>query len=93
MRKLETIVLATTGALAVMGCAPLKQEPRAQLDVQPILSVRSSADSDALYWAGRYFQGQGQYEQALKAYRQALAMAPNHADAHNALGVIYSLQG
>ena len=93
MRKLKTIVLATTGALAVMGCAPLKQEPWAKLDVQPVLSVRSSADCEALYWAGRYFQGQGKYEQALKAYRQALAMAPNHADAHNALGVIYSLQG
>lgn len=92
MPRLKTIVSVIAGVFAVMGCASPKQEQLAGPYLRPTQTVRHGADLQALYQTGRYFQGQGRYEQAIDAYRQVLAANPNHVDAHNALGVIHSLQ-
>jgi tetratricopeptide (TPR) repeat protein len=42
---------------------------------------------------GRYFHGQRRYEEALAAYREALAQDASLADAHNGMGVIHAAQG
>ncbi len=90
--RCKTIVSVIAGALAVMGCASPKQEQLAGPYLRPAQTVRHGTDLQALYQTGRYFQGQGRYEQAIDAYRQVLAANPSHVDAHNALGVIHSLQ-
>lgn len=92
MPRLKTLVSVIAGVLAVMGCASPKQEQLAGPYLRPMQAVRHGADPQALYQTGRYFQGQGRYEQAIDAYRQVIAANPNHVDAHNALGVIHSLQ-
>lgn len=93
MPRFRTIVSVIVGAGAVMGCASPGQEQFTGPYVRPMQTVRHGAESQALYQTGRYFQGQGRYEQAIAAYRQVLAANPDHVDAHNALGVTYSLQG
>ncbi|WP_341920564.1 tetratricopeptide repeat protein [Polaromonas sp. YR568] len=93
MPRFRTIVSLIVGAGAVMGCASPGQDQFAGPYVRPMQAVRHGADSQALYQTGRYFQGQGRYEQAIAAYRQVLTANPDHVDAHNALGVTYSLQG
>jgi len=92
MRGLRTLVSLTAGALAVTGCVSFGHERPAALRVQPVQTVRNGAIPEAVYRLGRYFQGQLRYEQAIDAYTRVLASNPNHAGAHNALGVIYSLQ-
>lgn len=92
MPRLKSLFSVIAGALAVMGCASPGQEQLAGPYLRPAQTVRHGADPQAFYQAGRYFQGQGRYEQAIDAYRQVLAVNPNHADAHNAIGVIHSLQ-
>ena len=93
MPRFRSIVSVIVGAGAVMGCASPGQEQFTGPYVRPMQTVRHGADSQALYQTGRYFQGQGRYEQAIAAYSQVLKADPDHVDAHNALGVIYSQQG
>lgn len=80
-------------ALALAGCAPLPGASPTAFQVRPLQVVRNGADPEALYRTGRYFQGQNRLEQAMQAYRQVLDADPRHVDAHNAIGVIHSLQG
>ena len=93
MPRFRSIVSVIVGAGAVMGCASPGQEQFTGPYVRPMQTVRHGADSQALYQTGRYFQGQGRYEQAIAAYSQVLKANPDHVDAHNALGVTYSQQG
>lgn len=83
---------ALAGALAMMGCASVAPERAAAPFVVPSQTVRHGMDADAYYRTGRYFQGQARLDQAMEAYRSALAIQAGHVDALNALGVIHSLQ-
>lgn len=91
MSRLRSMT-AFAGALAVMGCASVAPERPAGPFVVPSQTVRHGMDAEAHYRTGRYFQGQVRFEQAIDAYRRVLAVQPQHVDALNALGVIYSLQ-
>lgn len=91
MSRLRSMT-AIAGALAVMGCASVAPERPAGPIVVPSQTVRHGMDADAHYRTGRYFQGQLRYDQAMQAYRSALAQKPDHVDALNAIGVIHSLQ-
>lgn len=63
-------------------------------DVKPVYSVRHSSETpESYYLLGRYYQGQNRYEQALTAYKKALAIDSNFAEARNGLGVVYASQG
>ncbi|MDD5329665.1 MAG: LytR C-terminal domain-containing protein [Sulfuricella sp.] len=62
--------------------------------IKPFASVRNSADKpEAFYQLGRYYQGQKRYDQAIAAYRKALALDDGFAEALNGLGVIYATLG
>jgi Flp pilus assembly protein TadD len=89
MPRFRFTLCAAASALAVLGCATPTQQG---LAVKPMQAVRHGAGPEANYAIGRYFQGQLRYEDAINAYRQALAAQPGHVGALNALGVIYSLQ-
>jgi Flp pilus assembly protein TadD len=89
MSRFRFTLCAAASALAVLGCATPTQQG---LVVKPMQTVRHGAGPEANYAIGRYFQGQLRYEDAINAYRQALAAQPGHVGALNALGVIYSLQ-
>lgn len=91
MSRLRSMT-AIAGALAVMGCASVAPERPAGPIVVPSQTVRHGMDADAHYRTGRYFQGQLRYDQAMQAYRRALAQKPDHVDALNAMGVIHSVQ-
>lgn len=83
-----------TITLALSGCASIGQEPSAAgPDVRPSQTVRHGVGVDRLYSTGRYLQGMARLPQAAEAYRQVLAINPNHVDALNALGVVHAMQG
>ncbi len=90
----RTIVIALDAALAafrVGGCAT-KSPPAPQ--IQPVLEVRHSGiQADGYYPLGRFMQEQQRYDEAVVAYRKALALDPKHADSHNGLGTILAMRG
>lgn len=62
--------------------------------IKPAFNVRHSAETpESFYQLGRYYQGQNRYEQAMTAYRKALAIDSGFVEARNGVGVIYSMQG
>lgn len=93
MFRAKTIFTATAVAAMAMGCATPEAERGAGMRVEPVQRVRNGETPDSLYRLGRYFHGQKHYVQAIEAYRQAIALAPRFADAHNALAVAYAAQG
>ena len=90
----RTIVIALDAALAaflVAGCAT-KSPPAPQ--IHPELEVRHSGiQADGYYQLGRFLQEQQRYDEAVVAYRKALAIDSKHADSHNGLGTIHALRG
>src|SRR5512143_3548776 len=91
--KLRLTLKVLTASLLVASCAqtPTKQ---GALDVQPFEEVQHSYDqAKAQYELGRYYHGQRRYQQAIAAYRQALAVNPGMVDALNALGAAYAESG
>jgi tetratricopeptide (TPR) repeat protein len=68
------------------GCSMLSTNQSAS--VTPAL-----ANAESQYVLGRYYQGQQRYEQAIEAYRRALAANPGHVSAHNGLGASLLLTG
>ncbi len=82
--------LCGTGLL--FACA--SPAPVSTLPVKPALNAASQAERpDGYYQLGRYYQGQNRVDQAIDAYRKALALDRNFTDAHNALGALYAAQG
>lgn len=80
-------------ALLLAGCtaAPVAD---GRLQIAPVERIRHAMHrSDALYQTGRYFQGQIRYEQAIAAYREALAANPDHVPALNGLAVVHASLG
>ncbi|MDR3390413.1 MAG: tetratricopeptide repeat protein [Sulfuriferula sp.] len=76
------------------GCSSYQSSNTAAWQIQPFSSIRNSTEKpEAYYQLGRYYQGQSRYEQAIQAYRKALAADNNFVEARNGLGVIYSIQG
>jgi TPR repeat/LytR cell envelope-related transcriptional attenuator/Tetratricopeptide repeat len=90
-RRLFTYsTLCGTGLL--FACA--SPAPVSTLPVQVPLNAASQAERpDGYYQLGRFYQGQNRVDQAIDAYRKALALDRNFTDAHNALGALYAAQG
>lgn len=106
MFKRNAIALAVSGLSALTACSTVSIPERAAAPeraaiperagkIEPVISVRNSGgvDSEAMYRIGRYYQGQMRYDDAVGAYRRALAMDSRNVEARNALAVAYSLQG
>jgi hypothetical protein len=91
--KHRTLVVSLGGAMLLLGCSSLA--PTGPLAVQPTLTLRNSGgvDAEAMYFLGRAYQERGRHQDAVRAFRAALAVEPRHAEAHNALGASYFALG
>lgn len=93
MKNICLALCVVPSSLLLNGCASAPSETHSWT-IEPKQSVHHATNrSDGFYQLGRYYQGQNRFEQAQKAYRQALEVDPNFVEAHNALGTIYALQG
>lgn len=83
------------GCVSVMGgCTLYQSRDKQALSIRPVMEVKHAAGgSEAIYRLGRYYQGKVNYTEAIAAYEKALTTDPGHVEAHNGLGVSYSLQG
>lgn len=94
MFRLKPVVLGICSASFLAGCAWNNPSEKERLQDRPVIAVRDAVSKpDDMYQLGRYYQGQMRYDAAAQAYRKALAVDPNFFEAHNGLGVVYSLQG
>lgn len=87
-------ILPLLCAAYLAGCATNQQmngSSETPLTIAPSFKTGNTADS--MYQLGRYYQGQNRYEKAIEAYRKALKIDENLAEAYNGLGVVYSRQG
>ena len=92
MKKLLFTYSTLCGTGLLFACA--SPPPMSELAVKPALNVSSVGERpDGYYQLGRYYQGQNRLDQAIEAYRKALALDRNLVDAHNALGAAYAAQG
>ena len=91
--KIRPTLKVLTASLLLASCAQTPTQQGA-LNIQPFEEVRHSYDqARAQYALGRYYHGQLRYEQAIEAYRRALALNPDMVDAMNAMGVAYAESG
>lgn len=91
--KLRLTLNVLTASLLAASCAQTPDRQGA-LTIQPFEEVRHSYDqARAQYELGRYYHGQLRYDQAIEAYRRALALNPDMVDALNAMGVAYAESG
>ncbi len=91
--KKQLLTYATLcGTALLFACA--SPVPMSSLVVKPTMNVSGASERpDGYYQLGRYYQGQNRLDQAIDAYRKALALDRNFVDAHNALGAAYAEQG
>lgn len=95
MKTGYVIVLAASIVSLLASCASYdKAADSGSWKVKPAFNVRHSAETaESYYQLGRYYQGQNRYEQAMAAYRKALAIDGGFVEAHNGMGVVYARQG
>ena len=87
-------ILPLLCAAYLAGCATNQQmNASSEVPLSTASNVRTGVTANAMYQLGRYYQGQNRYEKAIEAYRKAIKLDENFAEAHNGLGVIYSKQG
>lgn len=93
--KTARIILKTACLLPLLSsCASYQSAENETWSIKPFTSVRdSNLKPDAFYQLGRYYQGQKRYDQAILAFRKALAADENFTEARNGLGVVYAMQG
>ena len=92
MKKRLFTYSALCGTGLLFACA--SPSPMSSLAVKPVLNISGTSERpDGYYQLGRYYQGQNRLDQAIDAYRKALALDRNFIDAHNALGAAYAAQG
>lgn len=90
-RTLFTTTAILSALLAGCSAAPVAD---GRLHIVAVERVQHGmARAEAMYRTGRYFQGQIRYEQAVAAYRAALAENPDHVEALNGLAVIAASRG
>src|SRR5688572_4962491 len=93
MLKLNPIALSLVCGLSVAGCTSITQKTSQPPQVQPVLAVNHGGYSaESLYRLRRSFEGQGRYEQAIAAYREALNRDPLKLDAYTGLGMALAAQ-
>lgn len=96
MFKVKRLVWVMGCVSVLGGCALYQSRDKQALSIKPVMDVRHAAggsEAMSMYWLGRYYQGKVNYTEAIAAYEKALAAEPAHVEAHNGLGVSYSLQG
>lgn len=90
MKRKSTWLSGLVGAGLLAGCAaPPPAASVMETQVVPFAKIRDAADSaDGYYTLGRELQRRGKFEDAERAYRQALDIEPGHADARNGLAAV-----
>lgn len=93
-RILSTFPWLLLGVVSfVASCASTSKEGSAML-VEPLLAILDAAgNARGKYELGRYYQGQDRFDDAIRAYEQALALDPGQAMAANNIGVIEARRG
>ena len=92
--RFERYGVAAATLFAIAGCASTDRPATRAWKVEPVLSVtHAMASSEGYYRMGRYYDGMGQWSNAVDAYRRAVGADPRHVDAHNALGVALAQGG
>lgn len=94
MHARATAVALSLSVLSLAGCglmAPREASGPAAAATGSPDAARSLAE--AHYQAGRRFQATTKYDAAIESYQRALQRDPMHADAHNALGIVFMIQG
>ena len=81
-RMLKKMSVLCASAL-LFACADVARHPESALQL----------DADLVYEGGRQHHLAGRHDEAIAAYRSALAMAPRHVRARNALAASYARQG
>lgn len=95
MIRMKAIALGVACALTTSGCAMLQSQAEPDgMQIAPVMKVEhGGVRNKALYAVARYLQGQGRQQEAEALYLRILADEPQHAEARNALGVMYAEQG
>lgn len=94
--KKPTILLQLAGAAAILAghAVPAAAQQFQDMKVEPVMAVRHSLPGvDAWYQLGRQHQEGDRLDQARDAFLQVLEQEPDHVNARNALGAVYSMQG
>lgn len=84
-----------SSVLALAACTSIPKDTSLNgVEIKPVMRVNHANGSPRImYLLGRYYQGKLDYQKAIVAYEKALAVKPDYVEAHNGLGVIYSIQG
>jgi Flp pilus assembly protein TadD len=81
-RLLKKLSVLCTGAL-LLACASGARQP----------GTAPATDAERAYDQGRQYHLAGRYDEAIAAYRVALAVTPRHVGARNALAAAFARQG
>ncbi|WP_305630041.1 LytR C-terminal domain-containing protein [Methylotenera sp.] len=95
MMKSKRKIIPVACCVAIMSaCTSTPQVSEAPWVISPHTKTsNTSANPDAMYQLGRYYQGQQRDNLAIESYQKAIAADHRYVEAHNGLGVIYARQG
>jgi tetratricopeptide (TPR) repeat protein len=85
--------LAEAHANLLILYAKIGNVTKAEEHYKAVLSLKPDQFPDAYYNYGVLLRNQGKFEEAEKAFRKALAIAPSNDAAHNNLGYLLERQG
>jgi len=93
--KSKRKIIPVACCVAIMSaCTSTPQVSEAPWVISPHTKTsNTSANPDAMYQLGRYYQGQQRDNLAIESYQKAIAADHRYVEAHNGLGVIYARQG
>lgn len=92
MKPATKLMAVMCGAAAMAGCS--SNQRLLETTVVPAMQIRHSHESaHGYYTLGRYYHGSRRFDEALKAYQQALDLAPEHMNARNAMAIIHASRG
>jgi Tfp pilus assembly protein PilF len=93
MKKLKQLIL-TIGCLLILGgCVTAQQKNNNEIGTQPESEDPHMVDVKKLYQLGREYHQKNEYAEAINAYEKVIELTPDHYEAYNNLGVIYSTLG
>ena len=91
--KIRFALLSLLCASILQAYPCLGRAEQAALRIEPAVSIRHSDNSaDGFYRLGRYHQGENRLDEAMDAYRVALAEDGEHIGARNALAAVFAAQ-
>jgi hypothetical protein len=94
MTHCKFMLTALCSAFLAAGCSTLPTATGEIPHETPASApVSQGLSTESLYKLARYYQGSAREAEAIATYQRLLREAPDHADGHNALGVLYALQG